>query len=104
MPLAFLALRRAHDPRRSIGWCAAFGASALLLLLHSPFQFILVALSAPLLTIAALAAASERRTVWTRAGAAALAAAIAAGPLLVAIQPTGAVLTHAGRRFILVQE
>ena len=26
------------------------------------------------------------------------------GPLLVAIQPTGAVLTHAGRRFILVQE
>jgi general secretion pathway protein B len=26
------------------------------------------------------------------------------GPLLVAIQPTGAVLTHAGRRFMLVQE
>jgi general secretion pathway protein B len=26
------------------------------------------------------------------------------GPLLVAIEPTGAVLTHAGRRFILVQE
>jgi general secretion pathway protein B len=26
------------------------------------------------------------------------------GPMLVAIEPTGAVLTHAGRRFILVQE
>jgi len=26
------------------------------------------------------------------------------GPLLVAIEPTGAVLTHAGRRFIIVQE
>ena len=26
------------------------------------------------------------------------------GPLLVAIEPTGAVLTHSGRRFILVQE
>jgi general secretion pathway protein B len=26
------------------------------------------------------------------------------GPLLVAIEPTGAVLTHAGRRFMLVQE
>ncbi|HET7608829.1 MAG TPA: general secretion pathway protein GspB, partial [Gammaproteobacteria bacterium] len=26
------------------------------------------------------------------------------GPMLVAIQPTGAVLTHAGRRFVLVQE
>jgi general secretion pathway protein B len=26
------------------------------------------------------------------------------GPLLLAIQPTGAVLTHAGRRFMLVQE
>jgi hypothetical protein len=26
------------------------------------------------------------------------------GPLLVAIQPTNAVLTHAGRRFMLVQE
>jgi hypothetical protein len=26
------------------------------------------------------------------------------GPVLVAIEPTGAVLTHAGRRFIIVQE
>ena len=26
------------------------------------------------------------------------------GPQVVAIEPTGAVLTHAGRRFILVQE
>jgi general secretion pathway protein B len=29
---------------------------------------------------------------------------LAEGPVLVAIEPTGAVLTHAGRRFILVQE
>lgn len=29
---------------------------------------------------------------------------LAEGPMLVAIAPTGAVLTHAGRRFILVQE
>jgi general secretion pathway protein B len=29
---------------------------------------------------------------------------LAEGPMLVAIEPTGAVLTHAGRRFILVQE
>jgi general secretion pathway protein B len=29
---------------------------------------------------------------------------LAEGPMLVEIAPTGAVLTHAGRRFILVQE
>jgi hypothetical protein len=85
MPLAFLALGRAHDPRRSIGWCVVFGAASLLLLLHSPFQFIQVGLSAPLITVAALAAASERRQIWVRAGGAALAAVIVAGPLLVAI-------------------
>jgi hypothetical protein len=85
IPVAFLVLRRAHDPRRSIGWCAAFGLVSLLLLLHSPFQFIQVALCAPILTIAALANASERRRVFARAGWAAIAAAILAGPLLAAI-------------------
>jgi hypothetical protein len=85
MPLAFLALRRAHDPRQSIGWSAAFGVVSLLLLLHSPFQFVQVALSAPLITVAALAVAQERRQIWLRAGAAALAAAIIAGPLVAAI-------------------
>ena len=85
IPIAFVVLRRAHDPRRSPGWIAAFGLVSLLLLLHSPFQFVQVALAAPLVTIAAVTTAPDRRQVLARAAWAVVAAAIIAGPLLAAI-------------------
>ncbi len=85
MPLALLVLRRALDARRSPAWCGAFGGVSLLLILHSPFQFVQVALIAPLVALAALLGEIDRRAVARRSIWAALAALALAGPQLAAI-------------------
>ena len=60
MPLACLALRRSLDRERSAVWSAAFALTVVLLLLHSPFQFVQIALVSPLLVLAAMT--TQRRT------------------------------------------
>ena len=84
MPLACLALRRSLDPRRSAVWAAAFALSVVLLLLHSPFQFVQIALVSPLLVLTAMARRVERVLVFRRALWAAGLALVVSAPLLVA--------------------
>lgn len=85
MPLALLVLRRALDAHRSPAWCGVFGGVSLLLILHSPFQFVQVALIAPLVALAAILGEIDRRAVVRRSIWAALAALALAGPQLAAI-------------------
>ena len=59
MPLACLALRRASIPSDRRSGAAAFAATVLLLLLHSPFQFVQVALISPLFVLAAMARSDD---------------------------------------------
>jgi hypothetical protein len=85
MPLALLVLRRALDAHRSPAWCGVFGGVSLLLILHSPFQLVQVALIAPLVALAAILGGIDRRAVARRSIWAALAALALAGPQLAAI-------------------
>ena len=84
MPLACLALRRSLDRERSAVWSAAFALTVVLLLLHSPFQFVQVALVSPLLVLAAMTRSAERGPVIRRALLAAGLAVVVSAPLLVA--------------------
>ena len=90
MPLALLVLRRALDARRSPAWCGVFGGLSLLLILHSPFQFVQVALIAPLVVLAAILGEIDRGAIVRRSAWAALAALAFAGPQLAAIVSAGA--------------
>jgi hypothetical protein len=105
LPIAFIALRRALADGRPRRWAAAFGLALLLLMLHSPLQFIQMALFAPIVAIAAVAASADRRatlrrTLWAGAAAVALAgplvaatAAAAANPAI-AIDRSGEAMAH----------
>ena len=93
LPLAFVALSRALNPRRSIAWAVAFGVATLTVLLHSPSQFVQVALAVPVIVAGALIGGADRRETLRRSAWATLAALLVAGPLMVATFATNPSVT-----------
>lgn len=92
VPLLLLFLLRTLNPQRSIWWAWGVGASFLLLLLHSGYQFIFGAMLAGIWIALHLIRPTqgERRTALIRVGAISLASLIVAGPLLFMIQQAAA--------------
>jgi hypothetical protein len=93
LPLAFAALWRALGERHSIPWAVAFGAALLVLLLHSPSQFVQFAFCVPIVIAGAVLAAAPGRAVAIRTARAALAALVIAGPLALATFGPDAAMT-----------